>query len=683
MARGLAWIAVAVLAVPAQAQDAPVESAKSYTPADFARFAPRTALDMLRQVPGFPLPEQAQQQAIEQRGLGQASVNILIDGQRLSGKSNDVLTELSRIAVSNVQRIDIVDGATLNVPGLTGQVANIITAKARAITGSFAWRPSFRARQTEPRWLAGEASINGRLGGIDYTLAIENRPERNGNAGPEVVFTPDGTITDRRDETLFYYFDQPKISASLRRTATDGSIASLNASAQLFNLRLDEISLRSGPGQIDRDRRLREREDEWNYEVGGDYEFGLGAGRLKLVAVRRYEHSPYTQTLTVDFADGSPGTGDRFTQVADEGETILRGEYRWRGGGADWQLSAEGALNRLDIDNRLFTRGAGGSYQPVPLANSQARVEEKRGEAILSYGRPLGATLTIQLSAGGEVSELAQTGASGVTRRFVRPKGSVALAWKPDPRLDLSARFERKVGQLNFYDFVASSNLSAGVGNAGNVNLVPPQSWEGEVQAVRNLGAWGTITARGYARLISDIVDIVPIGATGQASGNLDSARVLGAQMKGTINFDPVGLKGAKLDLDGELRRSRLTDPVTGQPRPINETLDHRLSVEFRHDVPRTEWAWGALYERYRQTAGYRLDSKLHHRTEPGNVGLFVEHKDVFGLTVRGQVDNLIDNNEMLERNFWDGRRSNRLLYTEFRDRFYGPVFTFAITGKV
>src|SRR5688500_5347675 len=36
---------------------APIAS-RTYTPQDFARFAPRTALDMLRQVPGFVIREQ-------------------------------------------------------------------------------------------------------------------------------------------------------------------------------------------------------------------------------------------------------------------------------------------------------------------------------------------------------------------------------------------------------------------------------------------------------------------------------------------------------------------------------------------------------------------------------------------------------------------------------------------------
>ena len=53
----LAGTACGFAAFPAFAQEAPppasVEGPRTFTPEDFARFAPRNALDMLRQVPGF------------------------------------------------------------------------------------------------------------------------------------------------------------------------------------------------------------------------------------------------------------------------------------------------------------------------------------------------------------------------------------------------------------------------------------------------------------------------------------------------------------------------------------------------------------------------------------------------------------------------------------------------------
>jgi hypothetical protein len=187
-------IALCAGVAPAWAQDAPapvapppatVEGARTFTPEDFARFKPLTALDMLRQVPGFSIRE-----ATQERGLGQATGNVLINGQRISGKSNDVITELSRVPAKNVIRIDIVDGATLDVPGLSGQVANII-AKAGDISGQFAWRPEFREVYVDPVFTRGEVSVSGKRGALDYTLGLQNQGGGGGAGGGTYIYNAD------------------------------------------------------------------------------------------------------------------------------------------------------------------------------------------------------------------------------------------------------------------------------------------------------------------------------------------------------------------------------------------------------------------------------------------------------------------------------------------------------------
>jgi len=311
-------------------------------------------------------------------------------------------------------------------------------------------------------------------------------------------------------------------------------------------------------------------------------------------------------------------------------------------------------------------------------------VQERRAEAALTYGRPLSPKLTLQISVAGEYSQLSQEGAGGLTRTFYRPKGFVNLAWRPQPGLDISARIERAVGQLNFFDFVASANVSGGTTNAGNADLVPPQSWNAQLQATRSLGPWGTITARLYGRLISDIVDVIPIGNGGQSPGNLDgTARVYGLQWKSTFNFDRLGIPGAKLDANITLQHSSLRDPLTGLHRPISENLTRAVSVQFRHDIPHSNWAWGANFYQFRQAQGFRLDQLSQYLDTPGSLGAYIEHKNVFGLTVRASIDNLLGTNESFSRTFLAGIRPSPILFTEARDRFYGPIFTLTITGTI
>ncbi len=120
-----------VLARAAQPPDSAVAPApvaklagqkRVYTPADFARFAPKTGYDMLVQVPSFTI------KAVDttDRGLGQASENVLINGQRIANKSGGAVDQLKNTPAASVERIEIVDAASLGIAGLSGQVANVI-----------------------------------------------------------------------------------------------------------------------------------------------------------------------------------------------------------------------------------------------------------------------------------------------------------------------------------------------------------------------------------------------------------------------------------------------------------------------------------------------------------------------------------------------------------------------------
>ena len=684
-----AWAAalLAGAAVPALAQetgdapppDAPaaptVEGARTYLPADFARFAPRTALDMLRQVPGFII-----QGVSQERGLGQASGNVLINGQRISGKSNDAVTELGRIPAESVTRIEIVDGATLNIAGLSGQVANVI-ATAGGAKGQFEYRPEFRARNTRPVLTRGAISVSGKTGPIDYTLGLRNDASAGGADGPTTILDGGGAVIDRRLEFFRSAVAQPRVSGSVKYDGPGSQIGNFNGSFQLYYFDFLERSKRTGPGQVDRERRFVETEDEHNYELGGDYEWALGPGRFKLIALHRFEHSPSSQSSVISFADDRPSTGNRFTQTGDESETVGRAEYRLKFGANDVQLSAEGAFNSLDNVSGFFLLQPDGEFEEVPLPGGTAKVTEKRYEGAVTYGRTLSPTFSIQASLGYEYSKLEQTGEFGQTRIFYRPKGFVSAAWKPRKSLDINAKLERRVGQLNFFDFLSSVNLGGGSQNQSNPDLVPPQSWDVEVEFAQDLGRWGNTTVKLYGRLIEDIVDQIPIGATGEAPGNLDRATILGVDARSTLQLEPIGLQGAKLDLRALFQRSRVDDPLTGESRPISGEDVRFAEAVLRYDLPGSDWAFGSTASHFKPTKNFRLSQLIYSNEGPVFMNVFAENKDVLGLTVRATAGNILGANSVLDRVNYAGRRTDPVSFVEVRRRKIGPIFSFLVSG--
>jgi hypothetical protein len=191
------------------------------------------------------------------------------------------------------------------------------------------------------------------------------------------------------------------------------------------------------------------------------------------------------------------------------------------------------------------------------------------------------------------------------------------------------------VGQISFFDFVSSVNLNDDRENEGNVNLVPPQSWEGEVEAVFRLGAYGSTTLRTYYHAVEDVIDVIPIGIDGEGIGNIDSATRYGVDWRSTLTFDPYGWRGARLDFRFIVQETELEDPLTGELRPISNSTQRAAEAQFRWDIPSTDWAFGSSASYSHNALSYRLTEVGRQTEGPIFASVFVEHKDVFGLTVR------------------------------------------------
>jgi hypothetical protein len=662
-------------AAPAQARDTDAQG-RVFLPEDFARFAPRTALDLLDEVPGFQIESED-----GDRGLGQASGNVLINGQRLSSKSESARDQLSRISVDNVVRIEIVDGTSLDIPGLTGQVANVVV-EGGGLSGQFEYAPQFR-EIGGPAFLNGSMSISGASGNFDYQVALDNRDDVGASRGPTLRFDADGNVIEQRFNDNERRDRSPKISANVGWRSDGGVIANATASHRwtFFRSRSDELRSDGDGGDV----RIVDRatEDDFvRYEVGGDVAFSALGGRLKLIGLASGDDSDFVSTeLLAREADGSL-TGARFAQVRDSGERIGRAEFTWSGGAADWQVAAEAAFNTLGQVARLFEVDPGGDFLEIDFPAGVGGVSEDRYEASLSYGRPLSEVLSLQATAAVERSTLTQTGVAAASRTFVRPKGSVSLAWAPQDDLDITLSARRRVGQLQFGDFLARVFLGDDRENAGNNELRPPQSWEFEIEARKGFGRWGNATLRVFDYRIEDLVDVILVDG-GQSPGNIESARRFGIELNGTLELAPLGLGGAKIDAEFDWQRARLDDPLTGLARAISGADPYRIDVDFRHDIPGSLIAYGASVFLSGDEPFFRITENGFERNGPAFGGIFVEHKDLFGLTVNVRVGNPYLGGDRSIRTVFDGpRNAAPILFVEERDRQFGRSVRVSIKGS-
>lgn len=677
--------------VPPQPQPQETSSqVQVYDPAYFARFAPKTAMDMVANIPGFEITSSS-----NERGFGQARQNVLINGRRVSGKSNDAAASLGRITAESVVRIEIIDGATLNIPGLSGQVANVV-AKVEALSGNWSQVTELRENM-KPSFGRASVSANGRTdGGWSWSAALNTFEFHNGNDGLGWITDGSGQLIDQRRESFRGNGQEPDLNATVTYEAVDGAVANMNLSLRSFNFVGRETSHRNPVSGAPQDRYSFIGEDELGGEIGADYEFDLGPGRLKLIALERYEDGDDLVTVESYNSAGAAQGGARVIEHSQQGETIARGEYGFRGLDGDIQIAAEAAFNFLDMVTEYADREPDGSYPLLALPEGTARVEERRAETNVSYSRKFGDAWSMQSSLGAEFSELAQEGAGGLTREFVRPKGFVSLAWKPDNNFDVSVKAERKVGQLRFGDFLSSVDLQNNASSGGNVDLVPQQSWVLSTEINQKLGDWGAVKLAADYRLIEDVVDqklivrpapLPPLSGV----GNIGEATAWSLTGSGTINFDPIGAKGLQFNFNWRYNDSEVDDPLTGIPREIS--YDGKLggNMALRWDIPDTTWTIVGGVEENQQYPGYRLDQVSRNWTAPSINFFHIENKDVFGMKVRLQVVNFNDTSENSRREVFlpadlndpnsPRLRTNPLDFTEERHRTFGPIVRLFLSG--
>ena len=659
----------------AEARPGPASSAPGYSvvggrqvyePAYFADITPRTASDMLFEVPGFVVTETG-----EGRGLGQGGTNVLINGARITGKGTGPVELLRRTPAASVLRIEVVDAASLGIPGLTGQVADVYLA-AQGLTGNWAWRPTFR-EALEPDLANAAVSVSGQAGPVTYTLGVENDGFRRGNRGPERLLGPTGLVLEERLEDAQFTGERPAVTGAIVWNRENGDLANFAASYEWFVLSIDERRESRLPDGARAFLESGTKEDERNGELSGDYATDALGGRLKLIGLVSFEHSPRTNAFTVQGTVQGPDgfEGGYFDQTVDEGERIGRAEMVWGTLGGTLELAAEGAFNFLEAEDEGGTLLADGTR--VPASASAVRVEELRGQSSLALSRPLG-PLDTQASLGVEVSEISQPGSDNPPRSFVRPKGFLSAAYEANEDTDLRLRLERRVGQLDFFDFVSSVDLVNDQASCGNPDIVPQQSWYLEGQVVRRFGAETQVTLTAYGEAITDRVDRVPLPCGADGPGNIDSASAYGASAQGSVGLDRVW-SGVEVDFTLRAQESRLDDPFDGRPRAFGRDEEWSWRVDARRDVPNSPWAYGLGGRQERLAAQPRRQDRTRDRDDPF-VYVFAEHRDVLGAELNVTVGNVFGQRERRRREVFGDADAGRgpLSAIEDRTRTFGPT---------
>lgn len=619
---------------------------ETYYPADFSQFQPNTALDMVERVPGFTL-----RSSDNERGFGEAALNFLVNGRRPSTKNQDAEDILSRIPANTVLRIEILDGTALDIPGLTGQVANIV---ARSVELSGSWRYAARFEEgTEPQLLEGEVTLTGERGDLEFSLGLESGQFTFTEDSVEEFLDGNNVLIEDRTEQTYLRNVQPSANLNLTWTPSGetlaGHVANLNASIEFANRNngVRETFIAIDPSRTSGESFANAGENEVEFEIGGDYSLPLKIanldGTLKLIGLIRSEDEE-GETVFVNAFDAQTPTRSIFERDQLEGERIARAEYSFKAGEAhDIQASVEYAFNFLESTTTFENNFVGPIIDDV-------RVEEDRFNARLTDSWQINTDMSLQASIGAEYSSLQVVNPLSEARNFFRPKGFVALSYQASDRYAVRPRIERRVGQLNFGTFVSTRNLIENLVTSGNGEIKPSQTWELSVEFERIDDKLISGTIKPFYERIEDPIDRILFPDGTEGPGNLDNADRYGIDTNATLLFDTLGVPGLRLETQLSLGHSRIEDPLTGENRQINFDLEYFYRAFARYDIPNTDFALTTTLFNDQYSPFFRLDDIQEIRVDKPYLSIGFIHKNFFGMQLSITGTNLLDNTIEQER---------------------------------
>ncbi|HZF15765.1 MAG TPA: TonB-dependent receptor [Steroidobacteraceae bacterium] len=677
MKHQLLFLLAALAGAPLHAADSlpatPAGDRLQYPAEWYSGFAPRTAIDMVRQTPGFALEE-----GQARRGLAGALGNVLIDGRRPVAKSQTLEEILQRIPAAQVERIEILRGA--EAAGDASGQAVLLNVVRTPFTAQGWGSAGFEYAAQDKPMPNGTLAWTGRAHSMDYALGASSYSFARELPGTRRLTDADGEFAGTRGDLSPRDYSQYSLNgesgmdmaggrlrltgkASYSRYHEDSTVTTYDSSTALLGADFNPFT-----------QTIR------GAEFGGH--FDRQAGDWQLASALLLTRGDFASEITSTHSDATGAVSGVFAQRAqrNSGESILRATLaRELAPAHRIELGIEGALNTLDA-NLALTFDFGGGPFPIPVPNSNVRIEEKRSDAFVNYGWRVSERWSLDGRLAGEYSRLTFSGDSDqvVTFAFAKPSLQVTRDFGKSNQLRL--RIFRDVGQLDFTDFVSSVSLADARVDGGNPDLRPQTEWSAELSADLRPGSDVALSLAAFHRWVSDAADFTPVGppnALVDAPGNIGDARVYGAHL--TTRVPLRVLRSASLTVDTTWQHSQVTDPLTLRERTISEFQELELAAGIRQDLPR--FTWGFNYTCKSPLSKYLLHEVDQQRASP-SLDAFVELPIVRGLRLRAAAVSLSGQAETRERVFFAPDRRGALASAERGEREPGRWYQVSISGS-
>lgn len=666
------------------------EGIVSYPAEFFTQYRPGNALEMVQRIPGFQIDD-----GDDERGLGGAVGNVLLNDRYPNAKQDKATDILERIPAGQVQRIELIRTSVRDID-LRGQpvVANVILREnIPAITRySLSIRKNF---ESSPLSVGASASVSNHLGGIEYNAGIFGRRFASGEWGTTGTFDAADAPLQHRLEDSFLRGDEGNANLNVQ-TWLGSTLLQANSKFafenrhEVFSSVIGADATGSGGGGDF----FVEAGEIRGFELGASLERPLIPDLLsKMILLYIDERVEMQSSQNRLVAYGAQELFRLADSMEKQTEAIARVELNWTTwAGHTVQLDVEGARNAID-STLVQTVDTGSGPIIVPLPGANTRVQEDRGNVILSDVWTL-QDFEIDYGLGVEVSRISQTGDATQTRRFTFLKPHATLTHSGSRQSQWRLRLAREVSQLEFEDFVSTTLFRDDDLLLGNPDLKPQSSWVAELSHERRFGKLSVINVTVFYHWISDVQDLLPLAPTFEAPGNIGDGERYGVVLETTVPLDTVGLSGARVDIEARLQESNVTDPVTGiereltadpalgRPLAFNDDQRHSFAVNFRQDLEGPRFAWGWNIRRRSERSEFKVN-ELDVHSDGTELNLFVETTRWLDQKITLTADNVLDLSQRRTRVFYEGERDlSPLDHRERRTLYDGRRVMLTITGS-
>jgi hypothetical protein len=624
-----------------------------FEPAFFADARPDTALDMISRLPGFAFDPGDS----GTRGLAGTSGNVLIDGQPPSTKSDSVDQILRRISAGGVARIELIRGGA---PGIDMQghpvVANVVLVRSVVTERVLEFNAYTYPDGYVGPIIAGRYSRREGDNQIEGSIsATTDRTDGTGD-GYRTRYDPSGNLIQDADLELWDRFRNVRATGAIQRRLAEGRLRVNGLLGWFGNENSQDLLILEGPGA-----------DSFNDEESDAINSELGVSWIRDFSPRlAFELTGLQRYSTQDYTGVSEGGGDTstFTSDATSGESIVRGELRYRPGD-EWSVESGGevAYNFLDSANAFEENGVA-----IPLPSAAVKVEELRGEVFGQTTWRPNPEFTLEFGLRVEVSEISQSGDSNLTKSFVYPKPRVQATWTPWSGQQFRFRMEREVSQLDFGDFVASADIDIGQVEGGNPDLEPSQSTLFEAFYERRFWGEGVLDFTLQHAEIDDVVDVIPLTGGFDGVGNIGDGTSDFFQIRLTLPLDNLGMPNARFLARGSWADSSVLDPVTGEERRLQGQQPFGCGIAFNQDLEGGKWSYGFDHGcNTDRNPNYRVREVRTFVSEPF-MNIYGQWKPRTDLTVRLDIGNATNRAIGYDRDIYSGPRDVApLAFTEYR----------------